>query len=893
MKRFLVLIGIYIIFVSTTAYAQYSDYKRTDGRALANTLAETAKIRKGNDEFGERVQRDPYVELTKPDFNQRNEYFLDKNSQAYVKMRLQELEKQLYEKTRKEVLSERRAKLEVGAAATDKFYNEADDLRNQSIESLESADIEREVQRRMDSEVVLKHFGKDFFDSGKIDRASLFEGLAPSDYKLGAGDEVKIIIWSDIGDQTIYDMQINPEGQIYVPMLGVIQVTGMTVKRLEEVVVGRLSEKFKHFKGQATLTKVRTIQVFVTGEVEQPGAMIVSGLSTAFSVLYQSGGPTRRGSMRNISVIGQNGKEKKIDLYDYFLTGDRRQDVSIANGDTIFVPMARKRIIAGGLIARPAVYEITEETTLAKVIEMAGGILPNAYSGRVSITRWNGTEPRLAFDVELNDRQALEAFVMKSGDEIKIDQAIELVGNNVKIEGPVNRPGKYAIGKSLTVKELIERAGGIIKEEANMIRGQIYRKLESGKQQILGFNLTFAMAGDKAHNHVLLPFDIVRIFAEEEVKSDVLRISIDGAIRRPGRYIYRTGMTLVDLVVKARGLTVDADGIAEIARIGEKNEVNIIRVNIKNALNNAKSADNIELKALDRISLPSNMEKRIEADVVVLKGQVKRPGPYALKYRGEKLSSLIERAGGLTSMAFAEGCVFMRKAEHITSQNQIETAQAMQNDLYRQATLDLRADLLRAGAKIDGELRSSVGMKTVTAQVFESSSVESGELAQDLTKAQSSVFSEIEMKSKEFGNKMVRIPVPLRDVAEKRAEDFEDIALLDGDQITIPVIPHTISIVGAVMNPTTILYNTRNTSAGYYIKKAGGFTNASDHRRSLVVRAGGEVLRMRDVRKIERGDIILVPPKAKVVKPNTMKEISNIAGILGNLAVTYKVINDN
>ncbi len=891
MKRTIFIVMGFCLLLSQSVFGQYTDRSRTDGKALANTLGQN--VRGGGDPFGAPVDRGVSGSLDKPDTSERTEYFLERNSPTYVKMRLQELEKKLYEKTKREVEKERRAKLEYRPISSDKFYNEADELRNQNIESLASADIEREVLRRMDSEIVLKHFGKDFFEAGRMDKTSLFEEVVPSDYKLGPGDEVKVIIWSELGDQTVYDMQINPEGQIYIPILGVIPVSGLTVKKLEENVVGKLSEKFKHFRGQATLTKVRTIQVFVTGEVEKPGAMVVSGLSTAFATLYQAGGPTRKGTMRNINIISSEGNYKKIDLYDYFLTGNRKQDVPVANGDTIFVPIASSRVMASGMVARPAIYEIDKNTNLSDLIDMAGGALPSAYAARVSVVRWDGLNNRKAFDIPLRNQLELKTFILRDGDEVKIEQAMENVGNFVRIMGPVNKPGRYAIGEGLYLKDLIERAGGIIKEEANLVRGQIYRKLESGKQQILSFNLKFALAGDVNHNHILKPYDMVRLFSEEEVKADVLRVSIDGAIRRPGKYIYRTGMRLADIIVKARGLTIDADGIAEIARVGEDNVIKIMRLDVKSALADAKSVDNVEIMPLDRLTLPSNMLKRVEADVVVLKGQVVRPGPYALKYRGEKLSSVIERAGGLTPMAFSEGCVFMRMAENITSEHQLEVAQTMQRDLYNYATLELRANLLRHGAKLDGTHTKALAGESVKTQILEGTKAqESGELPQNLSREQSSVFGEMEMRGRSLGSQMVRIPVALKEILNKTADEYEDVALLNGDIINIPVVPHTVSIIGAVMNPATILYNSRQTSAGYYINKTGGFTKSSDHRRSMVIRANGEVSRMKDVRRIERGDIILVPPKAHLVKPNYIREMADIASILGNLAISYKVIRD-
>jgi protein involved in polysaccharide export with SLBB domain len=623
--------------------------------------------------------------------------------------------------------------------------------------------------------------------------------------------------------------------------------------------------------------------------------MNVSGLATAFSALYQAGGPTVRGSMRRIKVLDSSGKAKGIDLYRYLLSGDRTQDVAVKNGDTIFIPTAESKVTVAGMVNRPAIYELVDETSLAEVLDMAGKVLPKAYSGRVMVTRWNSDRRRESFDIRLSDAGALKAFKVANGDEIKVEQATEMVGNLVNLEGPVSRPGEYSVDEGLTVSDLIIRAGGLIKEEANLDRGQIYRKGEAGQQQVLSFNVKFAMAGDKSQNHVLKAFDRVRLFSVSEVTADTKRLSIDGAIRRPGQYVFRDGMKLADLVVKAQGLSVDAADEIEIARVLEDGRSDIIKASIKAALADENSPDNISLQALDRISIPARGDMMIEPEVVVLRGQVKRPGPYALTHRGERLSSLIERAGGLTGQAFAEGTVFMRKVEHVTSEKQLETTETVQDDLFRQATLDLRADLLRAGAKVDDlkTLRSEVEGDSVGKQVSGArTAVEPGKVVQGLSEVQSSGYAGIEMTSRSLKNKMLRIPIPMKKIIERQANEFEDVALLDGDQITIPVQPNTVSVLGAVMNPTTILYNPGN-SSGYYINRAGGFNAHSDHRRTIVVRANGEVVRMRNLRRVERGDIILVPPRPKLVRPDALKELSNIASIIGNLAISYKVIDDN
>jgi protein involved in polysaccharide export with SLBB domain len=822
---------------------------------------------------------------------------LEKGSPEYIQKRLRQLEQALREKTRKEVTEELESKAEskTSAGFEDKLYNEKEEIEKESLTKKVSSDeIEREVDKRLKTETIISNFGSEFFERGALSQGNLLSGSAPSNYQLGPGDELKIIVWSELGDETVYDVQVNPEGQVYVPILGVMGVSGLTVGEFEQMVLGSLSGKFKHFKGQVTLTKIRTIQIYVVGEVETPGAMTVSGLTTAFAALYQAGGPTDRGSMRRIKVLGTNGKSAEFDLYRYFLSGDRTHDISLKNGDTIFVPAIENSVKVEGMVTRPANYEIFPGTNLAQVIAMAGNALPEAYSGRVKITRWTGNQRRKTFDVSLADIEELKKFAVNNGDEIKIEQAIETVGNMVSIEGAVKKPGKFAVSEGLRVADLIEKAGGLIAEEANRRYGQIVRKGLAGAEEIVSFNIRFALLGDADENVLLKPFDKVVIFSQNQIEADIRSVNIDGAVRRPGEYVYRDGMKLADLLLKARGFSVDAAGEAEIAR-ADGDGSKIFKVSALSAFNNPKSEDNIVLQPLDRISILSKGDSLIEPEVVVIKGQVKRPGPYALKYRGEPLSSIIARAGGLTRTAFPQGAVFMRKIEHISNAKQLETATDVQNEMFRQATLDLRADLLRAGAKLDsvGAVKSEVeaGSK-VTEQVYSNQLPDqSGVVIQSSTDEEKSGFGGIEMAGRAMVNKMVRIPVPLKDIVEGKAEKFEDVALLDGDQITIPVVPTTVSVLGAVINPTTLLYN-RNRSAGFYINRAGGFSQYSNHRKTVVVKPNGEVMPMRQVKHIERGDIILVPPKARLVRPDKLKEWSSIASILGNLAVTYKVVND-
>ena len=808
---------------------------------------------------------------------------------SYVRRRIQELERALYNKTKKEVAAESDAESVLPPSMKKTMEEEYQQQLQEKI-------LEQEVKERIESEVALKQFGKDFFDQGTQADTTLFADSAPSSYQLGPGDSLKIIVWSELGDETVYDVQVNPEGQVYIPIIGILGVSGKTVGQFENIVLGKLSGKFNHFKGQVTLSKVRTIMIYVAGEVEKPGAMMVSGLTTAFSALYRAGGPTEKGSMRNIRVIAPNGNTKNIDLYRYFMSGDRNQDIPVKNGDTIFVPPTEKKITVAGMVARPAIYELTGETGLADVMKMAGNILPEGYSGRISITRWIGSERRKSFDINPSDKKTMSSFKVLPGDEIKVERSSGIIENSVTISGPVYKPGNYSANNGLTISGLVKLAGGMVAETANYEHGQIVRKTSGGKNEILSFNLRKALDGDSNHDIVLKPLDEVKLFEEKEITSDVRQLYIGGAVKNIGNYDYHEGMTLADIVLLAGGLTNDASGEVEIARKGEGETSVIIKANIEKALSEKNSADNVVLQSLDKVNIIGKGDMMIEPEVVILKGQVMRPGAYALTSRGEKLSDLIKRAGGLTKRAYAEGTIFMRNINNISSSNQLETVVGVQDELFREANLDLRADLIKAGAKDAdiSKITSDVRGDGVTKQMMDrAESVSQNSTSSADKNIGKDAFAQALDNENNKSDQIVktRIAIPMAEIVSGKISEDEDIELMDGDEITIPVIPHTVSVLGAVMNPTTIMYSPKG-NAAYYINRAGGYTAHCDHKRTVVVKANGEVMRLRNVRSISRGDIILVPPKASIVRKDTLKEVSSIAQILGNLAVTYKVIND-
>ncbi|MBF0501330.1 MAG: SLBB domain-containing protein [Candidatus Riflebacteria bacterium] len=857
---------------------------------------------------GERV-RPAQAKLDKPDTTeQRGD--ADKasfRSEAAPKL-IEQLQKQVAElqkvvkiKTKDEILRERRAKVRASGETAERKPYFIERLDEPPLDvtpgegRIDEATLDELAGARMAKRMkeAPRAFGSLFFERGEDLGSVQSDSPIPSTYRLGAGDALKIIVWSEMGDETVYDVTVNPEGQVYVPIIGVIGVQGLTIGQFEETIIGSLSGKFKHFKGQVTLTKVRTLQIFVTGEAAKPGALMVNALSTAFHALYRAGGPTDKGSMRRIKLIRDGVAVGTIDLYKYFLSGDKTQDMSLETGDTLFIPPILDRVQISGEVLRPAIYELLENRTLDDVLAMAGGMQASAYNGRIKIFRWQKSERRKIMDVV--SAAAPKTFQLMGGDEVFIERALEELGNQVRIEGAVRRPGEYAFVDGTSIQDLVKHAGGILEEETALNVGQIVRKAPEGNEVMLSFDLEKALKGEPGQNPVLKPFDCVRLFYAGDIRPNSQRLVIAGAVRRPGEYILRNGMRIRDLVMRAQGLTIDAAAEAELAQtISSGTGTEIRKLKIRDIVNNPNHPDNIPLHAFNRLNILANSDVLIEPETIILKGEVKRPGPYSLKRRGETLADVIERAGGLTSNAFPEGAVFKRRAEKLFEDQQLESAEAVQEDMFNQASHDLRADLIRSGAKISdvaGEssdiqfLEGKPGGQKISAGGAEEKTEDVA--ISHIAQGEKSRYSGVDITTHEIRKKQFRIPIQ-QAMLKAGVKPGDAMELADGDEITIPSIPVTVAIAGAVVNPSSILYKVGR-SVSYYIDRVGGFSGIANHSHTVVVRANGEVIPLRRVDKVNRGDIILVPPKANLVKPNKLQDAGQIAQALGNLAVIYKV----
>ncbi|OYV87212.1 MAG: hypothetical protein B7Z63_02725, partial [Ignavibacteriae bacterium 37-53-5] len=501
----------------------------------------------------------------------------------------------------------------------------------------------------------------------------------PVNYVIGPGDEIVISLWGET--QLVQDLVVSKNGDVYIPNVGLVSVNGLTMSQLRTKLFDRLSRVYSSLlsgpKGTASTHlnvstgQLRSVKIYVLGEVAKPGGYTLPALSSAFTVLYYSGGPTINGTLRNIEVVRDGQIVDHIDLYDYLIKGDQSGDVRLNDGDIVFVPPVGKRVAMSGSVFRPAIYELKRGEPLGDLLKYASGLTFNAYYQTVHVERVIPFNQRseyennvLDIDVNFSSAEALAQsnFPLDDGDVVTIDTVNNVPQNKLTITGDVKHPGVYELSPGMRVSDLVAKADSLF-PDAFMDQATLIRTLPSEKQEVLDFNLRKAMEGDPADNLLLQNRDLVRIYKISNF-FPVRSVSISGEARKPGTYPRLNNMTVTDLINDAGGLTdLATTQDIEITRMDTVNS-NIFAtkfvINLPTDYWNVKPNDNFKLQDYDRVLVKADSAKRF-LQIVTVNGQVAFPGAYTILYRGEKLADFIRRAGGFETSAYTPGMYLVRK----------------------------------------------------------------------------------------------------------------------------------------------------------------------------------------------------------------------------------------
>ena len=817
-------------------------------------------------------------------------------------------------------------------------------------------------------------FGYEFFSQAPSSFAPVSETPVPATYALGPGDELKIRYWSPVRAETVHEVVVNPTGEIYLPVAGVLTVQGLPFDQAQKVIADALKRYYRNLEVEVTLTKLRTLRVFVAGEAARPGAYTLSALSTAFNALYVAGGPNARGSMRNIRLIRQGKEAGVIDLYEYLLTGNRSVDFELQQDDTIFIPVVGPVVAVYGAVKRSALYELKGGERLKDAIELSGGPLSSAFLGRVQVDRVEGGIRRTVRDINITQVQSKDDAdnnpLLQDGDAIGLFEVAARRTGVVQIEGPVEKPGSYELRPGMKVSDLIAQARGLradveiyqqradilrllpdtrlqrvtvdlqkalqkdpikdlplqeydrlvlytgedvplygyVEVRGNVERPGLYQRTEKmtisdllfvaglpristyleradlirtrpdETTEIIAVNLAKMGSGEAKSDIELQDRDTLRVYtvAEADAKWSSRRVTIAGAVQRPDKYPRQENMTLKDIIFAAGGLLPEAASEAEIARPQGERTV-ILTSNLEALFQSGDERQNVVLQNRDHILVKTRREYVVEPSKVTLSGEFRFPGTYALRGRREKLSDLLERAGGMTAEAFQGGVVFRRRLDSLVVPAQTNQADKIKDQMEAVTRKRYEAYVVAKNAQIPPSLSPAQA----------SPSAETTAFTQAATVAQAGEAAAVAARPIGEVIPTQRLALNLPNIIEGK----QDIYLEEGDTLHLPKRPTTVMIAGAVVNPGPLLFAGEKT-VSYYVNRSGGYSFDAEPSRSVAVRANGLVTRVKKDTKMQLGDILVVPTRSMVytAKKNWLDTFGQFAGIVANVASTAYIL---
>lgn len=737
-----------------------------------------------------------------------------------------------------------------------------------------------------------KIFGFALFRSGKLNFSPNLNIPTPVDYVLGPGDGIVIDLWG--ATQQYWTLEISAEGIVRLQDLGPVYVNGLTIEEAKEKLVNRLSQAYDGLKpsdggkptifNQISLGNIRSINVTIVGEVHSPGNYALNSLSTVFTALHAAGGPTENGTFRSVRLMRNNKLKAEIDIYDFLVEGIKPNDELLRDGDVVLVKQYGGHVKLEGEVRRPGVYEIKEGDTFQDLLKNAGGFASNAFRSFIDIQR-NAANGKTILNISGDE---FDKKFPADGDVIFVRLNQETYNNRVQLEGAVQMAGIYELTDNMSVKDLIEKANGL-KGDAYLNRGTIYRMSSDFSQEAIAFDLQKLLSGQIA-DIALVNEDIVKISSIYELR-DEYYVEINGEIAIPGTYPFINNMTVEDIIMLAGGLIEGASGAnVEISRRNTEGLSNslaeIVTFNIDKNLSVSSDARNVRIEPFDQVFIRRTPNYNIQQQIT-LEGEITSPGIYVMSRKDERVSDVINRAGGLTSYAYPEGAILIRKTEFAEKKNSVELNLEKLEGLKSKILNDTTMSLNQAREMLIDRLS---GLITETADRY----IDSGsqEIGNRIKKRLTENIGE--------GDSLI-IPVALNeeeptvlDLTEilKNPGSKYDFILREGDVISIPGKLETVRVAGEVTSPLNLRYD-NSFSFKDYINDAGGFTSNAKKGRSYVQYPDGRrkqarrFLFFKFFPKIQPGSTIFVSRKPERAGVN----IQSIIAATGSVATLALVID--
>ncbi|MCQ2238661.1 MAG: SLBB domain-containing protein [Bacteroidaceae bacterium] len=677
----------------------------------------------------------------------------------------------------------------------------------------------------------LKVYGHDLFQNDNLDFAPSENIATPRNYQLGPGDEVIIDIFG--ANQVTLQDEISPEGSINVDVLGPIYIAGMTVeeantylrKRLAGIYAG-LGRDESSSDIRLSLGQLRSIQINVLGDVENPGTYTLSSFSTVFHALYQAGGIKDAGTLRNIKVSRGGKVIATVDVYDFLVNGNTRSDIRLQEGDVILVPAYSNMVRVKGLVKRPMYFEMKQGENMQNLLDYAGGFAKSAYTNSVTVIRQTGKD----YEVRTVENVNFAEFAMQDGDEVEVGELVSRFQNRLTIKGAVYHEGQFQLsGKVNSIRTLIQAAGGLL-PEAFTQRAVLHREKTDRTLEVRSIDVGAIMNGN-IPDVVLKNNDQLYIPNQYDM-SDLGVLTINGEVAAPGVFPYADHMTLEDLILQAGGLLESASlARVDVNRRVKDNESAVSQNTIAETFSFSlkdgfviKGEPGFTLQPYDEVFVrksPSYTEQRN----VTVSGEVNFEGTYVLTTRDERLSDLVKRVGGFTDQAYIKGARLIRQMNDDEREVMKKVVDSM---------IDVNTDSATVARMLNFSDEYFVGIELEKAIANPGSS--------------------------------------------------NDIILREGDRLEVPVYNNTVRVMGEVLSPNVVTYREKK-NYKYYVNESGGYTDMSRKNHAYVVHMNGHISRLKSSTEITPGSEIIVPKrlKPKATFPEVMSSVTGMASLATTL----------
>ena len=688
----------------------------------------------------------------------------------------------------------------------------------------------------------IKVFGRDIFRTANLTFEPSMNIATPVNYRLGPGDQLQIEVWG--ASEANITQKVTPDGYISIPNVGPINVNGLTVQAASNRIKAKLSQIYSGMASsnvnlstnvKVSLGQIRTIQVNIMGEVARPGTYALSSFSTVFHALYKAGGMSRMGSLRNIKVVRGGRTVATVDVYDYIINGRSHSDIRLQEGDVILASPYEALVLIKGKVKRPMYYEMKSSESIRTLIGFAGGFSNDAYRGSVTVDRNNSKERTVATVDDMN----FGVFKVKDGDVVSVGEILDRYDNRIEVKGAVYRPGYYELGKDIqTVRDLIQRADGLL-EYAFTNRAVLHRENDDKTLEVIALNVKAILDGTEP-DVTLQKNDVLFIPSKYELESKGT-LEIRGEVYNPNIFPFAANTKLEDLIIMAGGLTESASTVRVdvtrriIDKKGTKKQKEIAKTytfGVKEGFV-VEGDPGFVLEPYDQVFVRRSPGYSEKINVSVA-GEVEFEGDYALNVRNERLSDVIEKAGGLTEFAYIDGARLERQ---------------MTPEEYKQA-LELMA-MVKSNNQISGN--DSIVVPTVS--------------------------------------RTYSVGIDLKEIMANPHSAIDPV-LQEGDVIVVPQYMNTVSVSGSVRKPNSVVYDPKMKLKDY-INEAGGYAERARKSGTFILYPNGhikELGRNAKAKDIVGGSKIIVPQKGRS-QWNLATSLSTVTTSVSMLAVIASLIN--